>query len=607
MRQLFIALVVGLVFLTTVDHPFHFDDEHSITQNPHIRPPVDWGRILTDPAVFSRNPGSGMYRPVVMMSYVANVAIGSFDPRTWHIVNILVHIVCCVLVARLAALLGGDRLAQSVAALLFGLHPLVAEPINYVSSRSESMALMFCLATIVTYLIARGRARGYVAASGLFLLGLGCKVTAIFALPVLLLYELAHADLSKNWRRWAPLASIAVVYVIFVRQLWQEAMFAAPVREPLVQLLTQAKALSYYVKLIIVPAGLTIEHAFETATSLLDPVVIASIGLVATLLWLALSRLSRGRLYLGLWPLLSLVPTIVVPLNVLVSEHRLYPGLAGLALLAGLSTRFLRRPVPRVAVLAIVLLAVLSMGRNRVWATEQFLWSEAASRGQSVRAHVRLGVAHRQVGELGLAERHLRTALTLAPDHAPALNNLGNVMRQRGRPAEARSLYEAALHQLPAYPEALINLGSLHTQDGHLVEALMLYTRATQIAPDHFEGWNNLATLLLKQGDGAAAEAALRQGLQRKPDSAPMLFNLSGALELQDRPLEAMAALQRAVEIDAGYARAWLHLGNLLRAADQPAPARQAYEHFLETYRGDPAILEQVRTQVQALQVAGTQ
>ncbi|MBT3342796.1 MAG: tetratricopeptide repeat protein [Gemmatimonadetes bacterium] len=598
------VLLVAVVFSMTIDHPFHFDDEHSITQNPHVQLPVDWDRILTDPAVFSRNPGSGMYRPVVMVSYVANAALGAFDPSGWHVVNLLVHVLCTALVGSLAGRLTGDRLAQYTAALLFGLHPLVAEPVNYISSRSESMALLFCLASMLSYLHARGRVALYALSTTLFTLGLGCKVTAILALPVLILWEASGSRLVTNWRRWAPLGLVAASYVVFVRQLWQEAMLTSPVREPVLHVLTQLKALSYYLKLVLMPVGFTVEHAFVATTYFLDPVVLASAGLMATMLWLTLQAANRRWIYLGLWPVLSLLPTIVVPLNVLVSEHRLYPALAGIALLAGMGVRHLMPSTRRISMLAIVLLAALSIGRNGVWATEQSLWEEAAVRGHSLRAQVRLGVYHRQSGDLDRAEHHLRLALARDADHAPALNNLGNVMRQRGRVDEAEDLYETALNLLPAYPDALINLGSLRAQRGEFDEALDLYERATQIAPDHYQGWNNLGTLFLNQERGVEAETALRQGLRRRPDSARMLYNLSGALELQNRSKEAMQALREAVSHDADYAPAWLNLGNLLHRLGRGSEALTSYERFLETYRGDRVIVEQVRSQMDVLRRA---
>ena len=43
---------------------FHYDDAHSIVDNPAIRTFEVLLRILYDPAVFSGEPGMAMYRPL---------------------------------------------------------------------------------------------------------------------------------------------------------------------------------------------------------------------------------------------------------------------------------------------------------------------------------------------------------------------------------------------------------------------------------------------------------------------------------------------------------------------------------------------------------------
>ena len=603
-----VVLIVGAVFIGSVSHPFHFDDEHSITANPNIRPPVNWVRIATDPGVFSRNPGSGMYRPVVMVSYVVNFVLGGTDSPGWHAFNLLIHLSCTVLVGLLAWHLTRDRQAQWVAALLFGLHPVVAEPVNYVSSRSESMALLFGLGCIFVYLAARDRFAWSAASVGLFAASLGCKATGMLALPVILLFEWSKGRLATSWRQWAPLAAMAALYVFVVRHLWDEALFTSPLRDQSTQLLTQVKAISYYLKLLLVPVGLTIEHAFDASSSWKEAVVVSSCGLLASALWLMTRSVGlRPWAYLLAWPLLALLPTMVVPLNVLVSEHRLYPVLAGVALLAGVASASWpwgrSRPL---IIVGLALFCILSFGRNQAWASEESVWTEAARHG-SIRAHVRLGVHYRQQGDLVRAEQHLRAALSRVPSHAPALNNLGNVRRQQGDTAEAQHLYEASLGILPSYPEALINLASLHVQQGDQEKALALYERATRIAPDHHEGWNNLGTLHLKRGEADAARAALEQGLRRRPESVRMLYNLSGAYEMLGQTVRALDLLRQAVGYDQSYAPAWLNLGNLLRQEGELQQARQAYERFLETYKGDPSHLERIRKQLRTMQGASVE
>ena len=111
----------------------------------------------------------------------------------------------------------------------------------------------------------------------------------------------------------------------------------------------------------------------------------------------------------------------------------------------------------------VILLAVLSVQRNQVWATQEVLWLDAAAKtSHAARPHAQLGAIYRRSGRLDEAEAHLTEALRRDPDLAPAYSTLGNVFQARGNLEQAEDAYHEALRRLPRYPEALINFGALH-------------------------------------------------------------------------------------------------------------------------------------------------
>lgn len=70
-----------------------------------------------------------------------------------------------------------------------------------------------------------------------------------------------------------------------------------------------------------------------------------------------------------------------------------------------------------------------------------------------------LGVACHRAGDLEAAERHLKAALELNPEHPVVHNELGIIYRKTGRFAEARASYERALAVYPGFHYARRNLG----------------------------------------------------------------------------------------------------------------------------------------------------
>ena len=136
------------------------------------------------------------------------------------------------------------------------------------------------------------------------------------------------------------------------------------------QLLTQCKALVYYAQLIVMPTHLNVEHQFAVSTSLWGAPLLAVLFLVSVAAVVVRCRQSKWLFWMG-WILVALLPTLVVPLNVLVNEHRLYMPMAALALAAGCAWPSLGDGKSnRIIYVLLALCALLIYQRNKVWSDE---------------------------------------------------------------------------------------------------------------------------------------------------------------------------------------------------------------------------------------------
>lgn len=559
MKPLYLGVLAILVYGNSLQGSFHYDDFHSLVQNPHIRSLGNIPAFFTRPALFSADPDKAMYRPALLVSYAFNYAAGGYTVWGYHLFNLALHLGCGLWVWRIGLASGCGQGGAWAAALLFFLHPLATEPVNYLSSRSESLAALGWLGAFALFI---GQRRG--PALLCFVLALLSKEMAITLPLVLWLWERWVMGRQPAWKQHLPLWGAGAVYLglLFHFGMIGAGRFSAGSASPRglgTHLWTQVKAGGYYLKLVWMPVGLNVEHQFAMAAHPWHLPVLCSLLLLASLAWLAWRMLPRQYGFWLAWAGIALLPATLVPLNVLVNEHRLYLPLAGLALLAG---RVAEKLDTRCALVLLIALGALSFQRNPVWRDELSLWADAARKSPLMpRVHVHLGEAMHQRGWLEEARQEFATALRLDPEHRAARTNLATLDYEvglaqpdsavaRGYFARAAEEYEQVLKLDPTYKEALNNLGSVYLMLDRVEEANQIYRRAVESSPNLATLHFNLGEVHLRRRDYSAAIASLQRALQLQPD-AETYYKLgeagvgAGDLEAAARAYEQAGRLDR--------------------------------------------------------------
>ena len=603
--QLLILLVlVGGVYLNSLDGAFHYDDEHSIVRNTSLADLSQIPRYFVDMSAFSGDAGKGMYRPTLLVSYAVNHALHGYDVVGYHLVNVLLHAICVVLVWRLGRLLSPAQASQAwMAAALFAVHPVAAEPVNYISSRSETLMASFFLLTLLLHL---RRSRGAIYRWGACLsfgLALLSKETGIVLIPILLLLDLWFGpanrrtvddrNLAKRVRADRSVQVICsqhgIYWVIAVAYLgmlvWTGFLggsvgepVSAPLRSALAQMLTQLKAPVYYLQLLVLPSVLNVDHAFQVTEHVTTTVVLATALLMSLIALLIRSAHRWGHVALSaLISLLVLLPTSVIPLNILVNERRIYLVLAAICLSI---PRLIDLRVRPATIAALALLASLTVQRNEVWASPLSLWEDAMDRGsQSYTAFVNLGKARQGIGDGSGAASAYRQALTIEDGHGDVYNNLAVLMHEDGRLADAITYYQMALERSPQLEEIHHNLAVAYQETGDLSAASSAFRRALELEPHNGSLWSNFGQFQLEVSDLAGAESAYLEAVRLLGERAEPLNGLGNTLSALRRPIEAVTAYERALAVAADPAQRAVILTNLgesLMQAQRPEQARQA-------------------------------
>ena len=569
-----LLLVTTLVYAPSLNHPFQYDDGHTLAANAALRQPGAWRTAFTGTSLSSAETAGGHYRPLTYLSYWATIRLAGPSPIGFHAGNLALHLAVVWLLIAVVTRLTGDRRAGLVAGAIAALHPANSEAVLYASSRAGLLAAAWSLSAL--WCLIRGREAqrrgrsalgwmtGFLSLASLALLS---KETAA-ALPLLCLAADRFILLDRSravsaWSRWAPYAFLAAGLAVYAGTtgLWRPAVAAlgAPgaVGRYAGVVAQQVEAIGLAVRLFLIPWPLSVDHPLpEWPTP--GAVLLWVLALLPAALGVAVARSSlpslRAAGLFAVWALVVALPTLLWPLNVPFQEHRAYLQHAGLAALAALGlirlidTRpVLRRPAVAAGVGCAVLFAWMVVERGRAWADPVALWSHAVSRAPgSYRAQANAGLALAAAGRWDEAERALAAALAISPDYPPALVAQGVVAQQRGARAAARAAYLRATDVAPGYVPALYNLGLIAQSSDDPAEAERWYRRALAVNPLHPESLLNLSALLLVQRRWAEADATLGAARAASPDSPGALYHSGALAELTGAPATARRFYQDA-------------------------------------------------------------
>jgi protein O-mannosyl-transferase len=600
-----------IVYASAMDTPFHYDDFHSIVDNPHIRQLQNIPSFFVDPTTFSHNAESAMWRPLLLSSFALNYAISAYQVWSYHLVTLLFHLGCAGLVYGLGRRLLGAELPALLAAALFAIHPINSESVNYISSRSEVMAVFFVLSGLWFYARMPARSYMWVWVGAAFGAGLMSK-SIVIILPALLLMwgAIFRRDLRAEKALWGGLLAIAICYVLVVWKFLAKATVQSPVRPYGEQLWTQIKALVFYLKMMVWPSAQSIDHQFLLSSSPLDPIAGPALLFIASLLWAAFywRRLSLLPLFCLVFFAIALAPASLVPLNVLVNEHRLYlPSVAFCWFVAYLWQRAqLRGVLWRRAALAVVplvlgTLSLLTYGRNIVWQDALSLWGDAASKAPLMaRPHIYWGEALLAAEQWTEAERAFRIVVLRDPSFSAAYIRLSELYMRRGAVEEAVAILARGT-QLPTANAALWGeLAAAERAVGDWQKSMRAYRRAVELAPDDVALLNNMGNTHQVLNEPRAALSLHLRALDVEADNPQTWVNLGNAHAMLGEGDKALQAFERATRLDPSFAGAWMSLGGAYEKIGAHRKALEAYErgaHLDATYK---PLLNKKRSQLQA-------
>jgi tetratricopeptide (TPR) repeat protein len=578
-----LALAGALCYANSLQGPFLFDDASLALESP-----------------FSlRN------RPLVRASLALNREISATHTRSYHLVNVAVHVAAAWVLFGLvrrtlprvteAAAQRAEPFAFAVA-LVWLVHPLQTESVSYISQRAESLAGLFLLSTLYAFVRAQASARPRVwqaAALGALVLGMATKEIAATAPALLLCYDALflsgsrraagslRAALAQRGRFHALYAAATLALgAWFIGPLLfgaETSGFGVETVSAADYARTQPGVILHYLALAFVPVGQCLDSMWPLARGLGEwlPQALVLAALAAATLWALWRRSWLG--FAGAWFFVTLAPTSsFVPIQDPAVEHRMYLPLAAVVVVVlgglwALCTRLApgRKGAPlALALVLATVLGALTVRRNVLYRDAEAMWSDVVAKApHNWRAHLSLGTVQLAQGEHAEAAASFERSLALSPRPNTWLE-LGRAHSRRGAHAEALRAFDEADRMRPLHAETLLDRGIAYLRAGD-PRALVDLERSAALAPSG-AAFFNLGVAALNSGDGVRAERHFRRARELLPESPQAQGGLGRALFVQGRLAEARVELEHALRLAPGDRE----LAELLARCSAHSPGR---------------------------------
>ncbi|MBZ5674316.1 MAG: hypothetical protein LAP61_08735 [Acidobacteriia bacterium] len=476
-------------------------------------------------------------RPLLYFSYWLNFRSSGIDPETYHLTNVFLHflgsLVITLIAARLVELSGTTGSARNILGVIAGglflLHPLQAESVAYVASRSEVLSVLLYMSAFAVFLYRRAESMTVLRAAAIAMLFAGAISTkehtlTLAALLLLADYYWGLGGFRKNGMLYGILAVAGAVGAFVV---WRElkdastAGFSVVGRTPASYFFTQCRVIWTYVRLFFLPFGQNIDPDVALSNSLLDHGAI--FGLLALVALAAAAWIYRKR-----WPLaafgvlvflLLLAPTSsFIPIADVSAERRMYLPFLGLVLVC---LEFLRRlKVSQAAWAGAAILAVCSVltyQRSAVWANPVALWQDAANKSpRKWRPHFQLASALYESGNCADAAQAFEAASRLDRPSFDLLLDWGLSLDCAGNWQDALvRLRQSATLQPSAHVQSQI--GMVYAKHNKFEEALSALADGEKIDPSFDMTFVYRGNIFEAKGDKAAAAAQYQRALALNP------------------------------------------------------------------------------------------
>ncbi|MBN2619616.1 tetratricopeptide repeat protein [candidate division WOR-3 bacterium] len=537
--------ICGIAFLPSLQNGItNWDDHGLVVDNVSIRG-LAWDNIKT----FFSSYYIGTYIPLTIFSFAVEYHFFQDDARVYHIMNLFLHLLNCVLVFWLIYVLSGDLVVSLLTALMFGVHPLRVESVAWVAGRKDLLYSAFYLGALISYVYYTKRTKVflYFIPLVLFLLAVLSKgMAAVLTFALLLIdYYLDRRFGKKIILEKIPFFVITIVFMIVAvyAQQYSEALRPAPLTKFPQTFFVATHGFLFYLSKTAAPFGLSalyphpgMKNGFLPLAYLISPVLVIAIVILVAWARRYTKKIVFGSLFftvntlmiLGFMPVAG--PAIVADRYIYIASIGLFfiiaEGVCWFYNKPLKSTRMFRHIFVAVMIGIIGLLGIATWQRCTVWKSSMTLWNDVLSKYKNVPdAYNGRGLAFYDNKEFTKAIKDFDRTIALNPLYVKAYYNRANAYDALQDYDRAIADYSLTISLDPNYSKAYNNRGLVYSRQGRSELALADFTRALMINPLYTVAYNNRGLTYGRIGDYDRAIEDFTKAVRIDPTYKNALYN----------------------------------------------------------------------------------
>jgi len=554
---LVLIAATGAIYYGSLGNDFvAFDDDKSIWYNQNLKNP-SFGGIFGKQLV-------GMYVPMTSLVYTFIYQVFGEKAGAFHVAGLFVHLINVVLAYKLMLRIQHRTWAAFFVALMFGVHPMLAEAVSWVSALSTLMFSCFYLVTLhlyFSYLDGKGNKFYWLALLSFLVAGLSKSAAATLPLMLVALdwwrnNKLNLATFVSKWPFF--LVSIGLIVLTFLTRSAEGHNVGGMATFSVVdRVFMISQTLFFYPVKLLLPLGFSILYPFSKLDGAWRADYYLALPALIVLAWWIIKNWNKHReiiLGFGMYvlPLCLMLPIVSVGTAEMRNDRYAYLPSLGIFLLLMLLVEKIKAPIVRYGLLSafVVFFAFQTMHQSMVWKDGTALFKNCVDKTpDAALCQCNLGYSELLATQFEKSITHYSKALELDKTYVEVYNGRGQAYLNVNKIPEALDDFTNAVEAGIVTPKLFFNRGKCLAMLSRFSEALPDLTKSLELEPKSPETWYFRAFTNDRTGNAAQAISDYSKAIELNPNYVEALVNRGLLYYNQQKFNESIADNSAALNI----------------------------------------------------------